>query len=83
MGLIAKIREEGIRQGVLQGMQQGVRQGLRQGESLLLRRLLTQRFGILPAWTEKRLAEAEPEQLELWGGRILEVETLEKLFEDE
>lgn len=78
MGLLATIHEKGLQQGV----QQGERHGIRQGESLLLRRQLTLRFGPLPAWAEARLAEAEPQQLELWGERILDfnLKTLDELL---
>lgn len=85
MGVLATIREEGVQQGLQQGMQQGVQQGLRLGESLLLQRQLSRRFGILPAWVEARLSEAEPEQLEAWGERILDADakTLEAIFRDD
>lgn len=81
MGLVATLHAEGIQEGLQQGMQQG----LRQGESLLLRRQLARRFGVLPGWVEARLAEAEPERLELWGERILDPEaaSLEAFFRDE
>ena len=71
MGMLSYSRKEGLQQG------------LQQGESLLLRRLLTRRFGPLPEWAERRLKAAEPAQLEAWGERVLEVKTLEEVFVDE
>jgi hypothetical protein len=59
----------------------GMRQGLRQGQRRLLLKLLRQRFGEPPAWVEERLAAATPEQLDLWGERLLEAPTLEALFD--
>ena len=58
------------------------KEGLQQGESLLLRRLLTRRFGPLPEWAERRLTDAEPAQLERWGERVLEAATLEAVLAD-
>jgi hypothetical protein len=63
------------------GIKKGLQQGLQQGEIRVLRRQLTRRFGELPAWAEDRLQEAPPEQLELWGERLLEVGRLEEVFE--
>lgn len=42
-----------------------------------------QRFGELPDWAETRLQEAPPEQLELWGERLLEASRLVEVFESE
>ena len=40
-----------------------------------------QRFGELPDWVETRLRDASPEQLEIWGERLLEASRLEEIFE--
>lgn len=50
---------------------------------VFLTRLLQKRFGELPAWVAPRLQKAEPEQLEAWGERLLEVDDLEMLFEED
>lgn len=59
----------------------GIKKGLQQGEIRVLRRQLTRRFGELPDWAETRLQEAPPDQLELWGERLLEAGRLEEVFE--
>ncbi|MEY1662377.1 DUF4351 domain-containing protein [Isoalcanivorax beigongshangi] len=51
-------------------------------EQRLLLRLLTARFGTLPAPLEARVRGAEPSQLELWTHRMLQVERLEQVFVD-
>ncbi|MBM0107116.1 Rpn family recombination-promoting nuclease/putative transposase [Steroidobacter sp. S1-65] len=58
------------------------REGLREGEAQLLLRQLRRRFGELPVWVQPRLQQAPSEQLERWGERLLEVDTLDALFED-
>jgi hypothetical protein len=81
MQYVTSVERIGIRKGLRQGLRQSLRQGLRQGESRLLRRLLIQRFGELPAWAEARLQEAALEQLETWSERVLEAVTLEEVFD--
>ena len=73
--------EKGIEQGIEQGLSQGIEQGLSQGEALLLIKQLTKRFGTLPTWTEEKISQASRQQLEVWGERIFDVQTLEELFQ--
>jgi len=62
------------------GIEQGLQQGRREGEATVVRRLLTRRFGPLPAWVEARLAQASLQDLEQWADRILEAQQLEAVF---
>ncbi|ESQ11421.1 MAG: hypothetical protein N838_26865 [Thiohalocapsa sp. PB-PSB1] len=75
--------EEGREEGREQGREQGREEGLREGESLLLVRQMVKRFGPLDEQTLARLAEADREQLELWGERILDARRLSEVFADE
>ena len=74
---------QGLEQGREQGREEGREEGVREGEARMLHRQLRQRFGELPSWVTARLRDAEPEQLERWAERLLEVESLESLFEGE
>ncbi len=56
-------------------------EGKREGIVLTLRQLSSQRFGTIPDWTEDRLKDARPKDLERWTGHILEASTLEEIFE--
>jgi predicted transposase/invertase (TIGR01784 family) len=67
-------------QGLQEGIQEGIQQGFPKGESFLLKRLLTRRFGALPPWVEEKLDQAAREELERWGDRILDAESLEAVF---
>jgi predicted transposase/invertase (TIGR01784 family) len=60
---------------------EGVREGMQQGEGSLLRRLLTRRFGVLPSSIETLLAEANLDQLEIWGDRVLDARSLDEVFQ--
>jgi Domain of unknown function (DUF4351) len=62
------------------GIEKGLQQGLQQGEVIMLKRLLTRRFGPLPAWAEQRLEQASPQELEGWADRVLEAQRLEDVF---
>jgi hypothetical protein len=75
-------QKEAIAQGVQQGMQQGMEQGVQQGEALLLQRLLAKRFGPLPSAIIERLASASREQIETWGDRVIDAESIEDVFAD-
>jgi len=59
------------------------RRGIEQGKRAVLRRLLTQRFGVLPSWVELRLDTARAEQLDAWTDRLIESSDLDELFSDE
>jgi hypothetical protein len=58
----------------------GIEKGLQQGEVIMLKRLLTRRFGPLPAWAEQRLEQASRQELEGWAERVLEAPQLEDVF---
>ena len=55
-------------------------EGEARGEVKLLQKLLIRRFGVLPEWVGAKLARAEPAQLETWGERVLEAQSLEAVF---
>lgn len=59
----------------------GIKRGIQQGEVSLLQRMLTRRFGPLPDWAVQRLQEAVPAQLEEWGERLLDADSLEAVFD--
>lgn len=65
-----------------QGVQKGILQGMQQGEALLLQRQLTRRFGTLPTAQLARIAAASPAQLETWGDRVLDAQSLDEVFGD-
>jgi hypothetical protein len=54
----------------------GKREGKREGQSALLKTLLEERFGSLPATVLTRLAKASAADLDRWARRILNAKTL-------
>ena len=63
------------------GWQEGRQEGRQEGEALLLQRLLTRRFGALPADRVTQIRAASSEQLERWSDRVLDAKTLAEVFE--
>ena len=72
MGMLNYSRQE--------GRQQGLQQGISVGEAILLKRLLTRRFGPLPEWAASRLAKADQASLEAWTDRVLDAPDLAAVF---
>jgi hypothetical protein len=50
---------------------EGILEGKREGEARLLQLVLTQRFGVLSAWAEERLAQATEADLVRWAKEVL------------
>ena len=67
-------------QGMQQGMQQGMKQGKQQGEMLALQKLITKKFGVIPASVLSVIAGASSVQIELWLDRVLDAHSLDDLF---
>ncbi len=76
-----KWKDQGRMEGEQIGIAKGERIGIAKGESQLLKKLLVKRWGDLPAWVEEKLTMANSAQLEIWGERILDAESLESLFQ--
>jgi hypothetical protein len=66
--------EEFKREGLLRGHQEG--------EACVVLRQLRKRFGELPTWVHTRVREAPSAQLECWAERLLDISSLDALFED-
>jgi hypothetical protein len=58
----------------------GLEQGETRGEAKLLRRQLEHRFKRLPKWVDDKLGAATPAQIEEWGERLLDEESLAAVF---
>ncbi|MBF0310900.1 MAG: hypothetical protein HQL56_15375 [Magnetococcales bacterium] len=80
--LLAKGRAEGEARGEARGKALGEAYGLQKGESGLLLRQIQRKFGPAPAWVTTRLENAVPGELALWSERILDVDSLEALFDE-
>lgn len=59
------------------------REGHREGEAFFLATLLRKRFGELPDWVQTHLEQAPAEQLERWGEKLLQADSLDTLFDGE
>ena len=75
-------RQEGLQEGRQEGLQEGQQKGQHQGIEGTLRKLITLKFGELPAWADERLTQASDAQLDVWVARILTADSLEALLGD-
>jgi hypothetical protein len=72
-----------LRQGREEGREEGRKEGLKEGEEaarIIIRRLLEQRFGIVPAWVAPRLASLSAPDLVRLSDRIPEASDIKDLF---
>ncbi len=60
----------------------GIQTGIQQGEYTMLLRQLQRKFQTLPESYMNKIAQADPEQLLLWGDRILDAQSLDNVFAD-
>ncbi|AQR66337.1 transposase [Aquaspirillum sp. LM1] len=74
-------KQVGWQEGLQKGQQQGRQEGRQEGEALLLLRLLTRRFGPLPADYIARIQAASSGQLEQWSDQVLDARTLAEVFD--
>ena len=72
-GVIARARDEGMRQGM--------QQGLIEGERTVLERLLRRRFGLLSPEIAERLSQASAADLETWAENVLDAQALDDVFD--
>jgi len=62
------------------GRQEGRQEGRHEGVEDVLRKLISLKFGELPAWADERLKQASDEQLDKWVMQILSVNDLGELL---
>ncbi len=72
--------QEGRQEGEVLGVARGKAEGRQEGEQVLLQKLLTKRFGPLPAEVLEQLACASTEQIEAWADRVLDAASLDEVF---
>lgn len=66
--------------GMQAGMQAGLQAGIEQGEALVLQKLLTKRFGALPADLSAQIGAATAAQIDVWVDRVLDAQSLDEVF---
>ncbi len=76
-----KVIGPAIRQGMEQGRELGSQIGRHEEALAILRRLITKRFGPLPAPAEDRLSKLSTAELEDLGDRFVDATTLADLFD--
>jgi len=82
ISLAERLRMEGEHIEIQKGRMEGMKEGEIAGRAMVLRRLLSKRFGldIFPAYIEERLRNATPEELDLYAELILDAKTIDDVF---
>jgi hypothetical protein len=73
-------RAEGRTEGRVEGRAEGRAEGRTEERSALLKRLLSKRFGDLPAWAERRIETASPDQTDAWVDAVLTGSSLAEIL---
>ena len=63
-----------------EGQKEGRKEGRKEGESAFLLKQLARKFGAIDAEVQRRIAEADSEQLLDWAERILTSDTIDEVF---
>ena len=74
---------EGELKGKQEGKQEGRQEGRQEGEILALQRLLSKRFGAIPADITRLISNAPVEAIELWFDRAIDAQQLSDIFKDD
>ena len=82
MSTAEKLRRDGLREGKALGEARGEARGRMQRGIELVLRMLTRRFGTLPAAVRARVRRASAEKLDRWAVRLLDSKTLADVFAD-
>ena len=69
-----------FREGKLEGKLEGRQEGRQEGELAVLRRILTLRFGKIPAAIDERLSKLSTAELDDLTPRLLNAKSIEELF---
>ena len=77
VGMINLMENKVLAPLILQQFEAGRSEGRNEGPKDLLQEMLTNKFGLLPAWALDRLHGASAEDLHAWAKRILSSATLE------
>ncbi|GAB4528222.1 MAG: hypothetical protein Tsb0020_45450 [Haliangiales bacterium] len=75
-----RLEKRGYDAGHKQGHEQGHEQGYNEGQLDILLRLLTRRFGPLPASVVQRVSNASADELMQWSERVLDAARLDDIF---
>ena len=74
---------KGELKGKLEGKLEGKQEGKHEGEMLALQKLLSKRFGAIPADITRLIANAPLEAIENWFDRAIDAEHLADIFKDD
>ena len=78
--VIHKVLDRGKAEGRAEGEARGEARGEALGMQKVLREMLLAKFGRIPAWADRRLKQATPDQLSQWSKLLLKANTLQEVL---
>nr|VFK54828.1 MAG: protein of unknown function (DUF4351) [Candidatus Kentron sp. TUN] len=78
--LICDMSHKSPRSGEIRPYRLRMEKGMEKGEAAFFTRLLNHKFGTLPSTVQQPIDNARPEELALWGERILDGKNLDEVF---
>jgi L-alanine-DL-glutamate epimerase-like enolase superfamily enzyme len=73
-------KQAGMQAGMQAGKQEGKQEGMQIGEAIALQKLLTKRFGAIPADIAQMIATASTAQIDTWLDQVLDAPNLDVMF---
>jgi flagellar biosynthesis/type III secretory pathway protein FliH len=83
LAYIAEGELKGKQEGIQEGKREGKREGKQEGEMLALQRLLSKRFGAIPADITRLISNAPVEAIERWFDQAIDAQKLSDIFKDD
>jgi len=71
-----ELRKEGMQEGIKEGTEKGIEKGIEKGEAELLGLQLEHKFGVLSEEIQRRIDQADREQLRAWAKKVLTAERI-------
>lgn len=72
--------QRGFEKGFAEGLENRMKDGIEKGKARALQKLLTKRFGTLPAEAVGKISAASPQEIDTWVDRVLDAESLDAVF---
>jgi flagellar biosynthesis/type III secretory pathway protein FliH len=76
-------KAEGMQEGLEKGIEKGREEGRKTGEATMLCKMLELKYGLLPAWAQEKITQADAATLEQWATRLFNAQTLDEVFNSE
>jgi flagellar biosynthesis/type III secretory pathway protein FliH len=78
--MLADKVEEWAKAYIAEGRQEGLKEGRQEGEILALQKQLSRKFGVISIALTEKIANATPDQIDVWLDRVVDGLPLDEIF---